>query len=284
MIKIFASPIEFDRELKVYMAISKQPSYQDFPLSRLICPLELTSSGARCKRLAVPAHAGALVVWPLADKILSNLQYNRKDAFYVADSILRALDALHELRICHADMSNSNVLVQCTEPIKVILMCIAFCYQFHSICFTCDVLLALCCDQVFVNDFNASIPVGTIIQRNFVTTWNYASARVKMANRDNHEWVYLEVDDFAAACAVMCEYAQISVPRDAVIHNAFAHNPLQISEGDPFHLFLKGLHGVLSPCITLREVSGSMTQAVKTWVRQHLQRSPNDAFDHYSSS
>ncbi len=87
-------------------------------LSRLVCPLQLIQSKHRTA-LPVPAHSGALVVWPLANYTLADLQYNYQDAFRVADSMLRALVALHGLNICHADMSSSNVLIQDAEPIKV---------------------------------------------------------------------------------------------------------------------------------------------------------------------
>ncbi len=117
-LKIFASTAEFDRELEVYKQISELVSYEDLPLSRLVCPLQLTRSTGRHAPNA-PPHAGALVVWPLADSILANLQYNCQSAFSVALSMLRALTALHDLGRCHADMSNSNVLIQLDEPIKV---------------------------------------------------------------------------------------------------------------------------------------------------------------------
>jgi hypothetical protein len=139
--------------------------------------------------------------------------------------------------------------------------------------------------QVFVNDFNASVTVGTIIEHNFVTTRHYASIRVKMATRDDEmPWAYLEVDDFAASCSVMCEHAGISLPKDAMLRVMFATSALPISAGDPFHQFLKGFHHILSTCITHREVSEDETQAVRKWVLEHLQRSPSQAFDYYSSS
>ncbi len=117
-LKIFASTAEFDRELEVYKEISKLASCQDLPLSRLVCPLQLTRSTGR-HAPKVPPYAGALVVWPLADTTLANLQYNCQSAFSVALSMLRALTALHDLGLCHADMSNTNVLIQLNEPIKV---------------------------------------------------------------------------------------------------------------------------------------------------------------------
>ena len=118
-LKIFASSAEYDRELSVYRRIARElSSYQDLPLSRLVCPLELTKSNKRGS-LKVPPHAGALVVCPLADGTLSELTYNCCDAFRVAHSVLRALTALHELDICHADMSNSNVLIMFAQPIQV---------------------------------------------------------------------------------------------------------------------------------------------------------------------
>ncbi len=91
---------------------------QDLPLSRLVCPLQLAQSTGRHAPKA-PPHAGALVVWPLADTTLANLQYKCQNAFSVALSMLRALTAFHDLGRCHADMSNTNVLIQLNEPIKV---------------------------------------------------------------------------------------------------------------------------------------------------------------------
>lgn len=115
-LKIFASSAEYDRELSVYRRIARElSSYQDLPLSRLVFPLELTKS----RKLESPPHAGALVVNPLADGTLSELSYNCGDAFRVAHSMLRALTALHELGVCHADMSNTNVLILFNQPIEV---------------------------------------------------------------------------------------------------------------------------------------------------------------------
>jgi hypothetical protein len=136
-----------------------------------------------------------------------------------------------------------------------------------------------------VNDFNASVRIGTTIGRNFVTTWKYASARVKMASHDDlTQWSYLEVDDFASACAVLCEHAGIELPAETVFRVAFAANRHSIPEGDPFHRFLGAFHGVLSTCITHREVSAAEKEEVKQWVQQTLLFSPEDAFMHYSSS
>jgi hypothetical protein len=118
VLKIFSSRTEFERELQVYQRIRELSADKQVHLSRLVCQLELTRSKQRTAP-AVPAHAGALVVWPIADFTLADLHYNHQNAFCVADTMLRALVALHELRVCHADMSSSNVLIQNTEPIKV---------------------------------------------------------------------------------------------------------------------------------------------------------------------
>jgi hypothetical protein len=139
--------------------------------------------------------------------------------------------------------------------------------------------------QVFVNDFNASVPFGTIIEHGFLTTMRYASVRVELAmHEDRAQWVYLEVDDFAAACAVLCEHAGILLPRDAFLRVPFAVNALPAAACDPFHRFLTEFHHVLSSCITRREISEAESQRVRDWVRERLLLSPKEALDHYSSS
>ena len=84
---------------------------QTTSLSRLVCPLELTQSGSR-NPPAIPAHAGALVVWPLAERTLAELAYCSRTAFQVAWSVLQALATLHSLDIGHADMSSTNILIR----------------------------------------------------------------------------------------------------------------------------------------------------------------------------
>lgn len=133
-----------------------------------------------------------------------------------------------------------------------------------------------------MNDFNASVPVRTTITRDFVTTWKYASVRAKAAIHDNEaEFVYLEVDDFAAACAVLCEHAGICLPDDPINRALFATNALPITKVDSFHRFLRDFHGKLSTCAS-RLVCTTKTQEVQAWVRQHLLMSPEAALASYS--
>ena len=136
-----------------------------------------------------------------------------------------------------------------------------------------------------MNDFNAAVSIGSVIGRCFFTTWQYASARVVIAKKSSSQYLFSEVDDFAAALHVMYEHAGMKLPTEPVVRMAFATNQLDIlDENDPFQQFLHEFHDVLRPVAMVADISLSSLTTVKTWVAQQLAWTPDQAFDHYSAS
>jgi hypothetical protein len=148
---------------------------------------------------------------------------------------------------------------------------------------------------VILNDFGASVPLGTIIGSHFITTHKFMSPRVQYAkyvanNVPNckFETRYGRVDDYAALFFVLLEFCQ---PGSSVLERlSFFQSELEhdlFTAFDAFALFLCEFHAALRPVMTVfrKPVPADDEALFFSWAGQIMEscQTPQMLFDYYGN-
>jgi hypothetical protein len=146
-----------------------------------------------------------------------------------------------------------------------------------------------------LNDFGASVPLGTIISSHFITTHKFMSPRVQYAKHVANnvslyrfEIRYGRVDDYAALFFVLLEFCQpgsSELERLTFFQSALRHT--LFTEFDAFALFLCEFHAALRPVMTAftEPVSADDESRFLSWAGHLLEscQTPQMLFDYYGN-
>jgi hypothetical protein len=111
--------------------------------------------------------------------------------------------------------------------------------------------------QVILNDFGASVLLGTVVHRHFITTHMFMSPRVQFAKMDDSDLriCYTGADDYAALFFVLLEFCTRGAVRKLSSARRLLFFQVELTQSffedfNSFALFLCEFHAALRPVMT----------------------------------